>query len=65
MDTLRNILAFISTFIFIVTLTMTIGSYAMRTISGKVKLKSKEEAILLYIGIALALTLIPFYYIPC
>ena len=65
MDTLRNILAFMSTFIFIATLTMIICSCAVRTISKKAELKSKEEKLVFYIGIALALALIPFYYLPC
>lgn len=61
---LGNILAFVSTFVVIATLPMTLIRIAVVKISHSKQMKEQTEVIILAISIAIAIMLIPFYHYP-
>lgn len=63
-DLIRNILAIICTFTVIAAGSMIIMHGCITVLAHKKRLSTKQERILVYFGIALALALIPFYYLP-
>ena len=63
-ELVRNILAILGTFTVLAAGSMIIMHGLMSLITQKKKLSKKQERILTYCGIAFALALIPFYYLP-
>ena len=61
---LCNILAFVSTFVVIATLPMTLIRIAVVKISHSKQMKEQTEVIIIAISIAIAIMLIPFYHYP-
>lgn len=61
---LGNILAFVSTFVVIATLPMTLIRIAVVKISHSKQMKEQTEVIIFAISIAIAIMLIPFYHYP-
>lgn len=61
---LGNILAFVSTFVVIATLPMTLIRIAVVKISHNKQMKEQTEVIIIAISIAIAIMLIPFYHYP-
>lgn len=61
---LGNILAFVSTFVVIATLPMTLIRIAVVKISHSKQMKEWTEVIIIAISIAIAIMLIPFYHYP-
>lgn len=61
---LGNILAFVSTFVVIATLPMTLIRIAVVKISHSKQMKEQTEVIIIAISIAIAIMLIPFYHYP-
>ena len=61
---LGNILAFVSTFVVIATLPMTLIRIAVVKISNSKQMKEQAEVIIIAISIAIAIMLIPFYHYP-
>lgn len=61
---LGNILAFVSTFVVIATLPMTLIRIAVVKISHSKQMKEQTEVIVIAISIAIAIMLIPFYHYP-
>lgn len=59
-----NILAFVSTFVVIATLPMTLIRIAVVKISHSKQMKEQTEVIIIAISIAIAIMLIPFYHYP-
>lgn len=64
LDIIRNIISVFSTFTVITTVAMIITHRFLIIINHKKQLSKKQERILVYCGIALALILLPFYYLP-
>ena len=63
-DLIMNILAILCTFTVIAAGSMIIMHGCISLFTLKKQLSMKQERILVYCGIALALALIPFYYLP-
>ena len=61
---LGNILAFVSTFVVIATLPMTLIRIAVVKISHSKQMKEQTEVIIIALSIAIAIMLIPFYHYP-
>ena len=61
---LGNILAFVSTFVVIATLPMTLIRIAVVKISHSKQMKEQTEVIIIAISRAIAIMLIPFYHYP-
>lgn len=61
---LGNILAFVSTFVVIATLPMTLIRIAVVKISHSKQMKEQTEVIIIAISIVIAIMLIPFYHYP-
>lgn len=64
LNILGNIIAFVSTFVVITTLPMTIIRIAVATFSHSKQMKERTESIIVAISMVLAIMLIPFYYYP-
>lgn len=64
-DLIRNIIALLCTFTVISVGSMIIMHGCITVLTHKKQLSMKQERILVYCGIALALALIPFYNLPC
>lgn len=64
LNILGNIIAFVSTFVVITTLPMTIIRIAVATFSHIKQMKEQTEVIIIAISIAIAIMLIPFYHYP-
>lgn len=64
LDIIRNIIAFISTFIVISTSTMLLAQGIVCCITCNWSCKKNTDYRIVIIGIIVALLLIPFYYFP-
>lgn len=64
LNILGNIIAFVSTFVVITTLPMTIIRIAVATFSHSKQMKERTEYIVVAISMVIAIMLIPFYYYP-
>jgi len=65
LDLIRNIIAFATTFVAVMAVTMCIAHLCISACFGKMMLTHRQETLSLWIGVALAVGLIPFYYFPC
>lgn len=65
LDLIRNIIAFVATFAAIMAVTMCVAHLCISACVGKMALTHRQENLSLWIGGALAVGLIPFYYFPC
>ena len=63
-DLIRNILAILCTFTAIAAGSMIIMHGCIYLFTHRKQLSKSQERILVFCGIALALALIPFYYLP-
>lgn len=64
LDIIRNIIAFVSTFIVISTSTMLLVQGIVCCITNNWSNKKNTDYRIVIIGIIIALMLIPFYYLP-
>lgn len=64
LDLIRNIIAFVATFAAIMAVTMCVAHLCISACVGKMALTHRQENLSLWIGGALAVGLIPFYYFP-
>lgn len=60
----RNLMAFAGTFSLIAAVVMMVLHGLIAIISHKKEMSNRQERYIVYIGIAVALLLIPFYYFP-
>ena len=65
LDLIRNIIAFVATFAAIMAVTMCVAHLCISVCVGKMALSHRQETLTFWIGMALAVGLIPFYYSPC
>ena len=63
-EIIRNAIAIVSTFTVIATFTIIFLQLVLCATGQYNGLSSKQERIIVYTGIAVALLLIPFYYLP-
>lgn len=64
LNILGNIIAFVSTFVVITTLPMTIIRITVATFSHSKQMKEHTENVIVAISIAIAIMLIPYYHYP-
>jgi len=64
-ETFRNILAFVSIFTVVATSTMVMLNVCFLLLRQRKVLTDREERLIVYVGIVLAIVLIPFYSLPC
>lgn len=64
-DLVRNIIAFIATFTVTMTVTMIVIHFGISVRTKTSRLTCRQEVISFWVGLMLALLLIPFYYFPC
>ncbi len=63
-EILRNAMAFVGTFSVIASVVMIVLHGIIAIVNHKKTISNKQERYIVYIGIAIALLLIPFYYFP-
>ena len=63
-EILRNAMAFVGTFSVIASVVMIVLHGIIAIVNHKETISNKQERYIVYIGIAIALLLIPFYYFP-
>lgn len=63
-EIIRNILAFISTFVSIAALVMIVLHGLIAVICKNKEMSNRQDRYVVFTGIAVALILIPFYYLP-
>ena len=64
-DIFRNIIAFVATFTVVMTVTMIVIHFGISVCTKTSRLTCRQEVISFWVGLTLALLLIPFYYLPC
>ena len=64
-DIFRNIIAFVATFTVVMTVTMIVIHFGISVCTKTSRLTCRQEVISFWVGLTLALLLVPFYYLPC